>query len=66
MQNVYSSLKTQKKFMLMKYEAKKSLTFLKFLIIFWMLKIERGERDPRITGELEVKRWLSSISDGWY
>lgn len=29
-----------------------------------MLKIERGERDPRITGELEVKQWLSSISDG--
>lgn len=64
MQNVYSSLKTHKKFMLMKYEAKKSLTFFKFLIIFWMLKIERGERDLRITGELEVKRWLLSISDG--
>lgn len=23
-----------------------------------MLKIERGERDPRITGALEVKQWL--------
>lgn len=29
-----------------------------------MLKIERGERDPWITGELEVKQWLPSISDG--
>lgn len=65
MQNVFSSLETYKKFMLMKYEAEKSLTFFfKFLINFRMLKIERGERDPRITGALEVKQWLPSISDG--
>lgn len=45
---------------------KKVKLFFKFLIIFWMLKIERGERNPRITGALEVKQWLPSISDGWY
>lgn len=45
---------------------KKVKLFLKFLINFRMLKIERGERDPRITGALEVKQWLPSISDGWY
>lgn len=64
MQNVFSSLETYKKFMLMKYEAEKSLTFLKISNNFRMLKIERGERDPRITGALEVKQWLPSISDG--
>lgn len=64
MQNVFSSLETYKKFMLMKYEAEKSLTFFKISNNFRMLKIERGERDPRITGALEVKQWLPSISDG--
>lgn len=37
---------------------KKVKLFLKFLIIFRMLKIGRGESDPRITGALEVKQWL--------